>query len=738
MTKRSRFNEKKPSQSGRFPSPEQSPRRIPLWQAILLPLAAILIFFLLLEGGLALFGIRPAVKTDDPFVGFADHVPLYLPSPDGQQMITAANKTNYFNIQSFPRVKAPGTVRIFTLGGSTTYGHPYADPLSFSGWLRELLPTADGSRHWEVINAGGISYASYRVAHLMEELVNYQPDLFIIYTGHNEFLEERTYGQLRDMPAALRTTVSLLARTRSWTAMSGALQALGIQPQEEDQERSQLRGEVNAILDRAAGLNRYTRDDALRDNILEHYRVSLERAVDLARAVGAQVIFVTPASNLKDCAPFKSELSAGLDALAQHRSEQLLAAAREAMGRQDWAGALGNLDQALAFDPRQAELLYRRGQTLFTLGRFEEAEEVLQAARDEDVCPLRALTPMPGIVAEVAREEGAGLVDFIELLRQRMQESYGHAILGQEYFLDHVHPTIEGNKILAVGLIETMAGQGLVEPGSGWGEQAVAAVAEKLEGSIDQREQGRALVTVARVLLWAGKTEEAERLARQALALVGDDRQSTVDIHIVLVRNFQKQGQLDRALQLLYQAIEQAPTAIELHYILGTILLEDGPFQQLEEAAAHLLLVCQQTPYDDLAFQYYGLAMAKRDRLRMTQASLREALRLNPNNTAAQKALEQMPRDITGPAPGSHPPGTRLETYPSQAPRRLLQVYRDASGREVPDGIDVEWHENGRIKRFLDWGKGVPHGLELTWNAQGELMSRTAYHQGRPVEKNSQ
>jgi hypothetical protein len=82
------------------------------------------------------------------------------------------------------------------MGGSTTYGHPYEDPTSFCGWLRELLNAAAPDHRWEVVNAGGISYASYRVALLMEELAGYQPDLFIIYSGHNEFLERRSYPQI--------------------------------------------------------------------------------------------------------------------------------------------------------------------------------------------------------------------------------------------------------------------------------------------------------------------------------------------------------------------------------------------------------------------------------------------------------------------------------------------------------------------------------------------------------------
>ncbi len=36
--------------------------------------------------------------------------------------------------------------------------------------MREFLPTIDEVKNWEVINAGGISYASYRVANVMEEL----------------------------------------------------------------------------------------------------------------------------------------------------------------------------------------------------------------------------------------------------------------------------------------------------------------------------------------------------------------------------------------------------------------------------------------------------------------------------------------------------------------------------------------------------------------------------------------
>jgi len=155
--------------------PETPARKKALFAVI-----AVVGFFLLLELGLFLGGIEPLVQHDDPYMGFASSIPLYVEDKAGcgTNLVTAPNKTRLFNRQRFPKSKPANTYCIFTLGGSTTYGRPYNDSVSFSGWLREILPAADPSKQWEVINAGGISYASYRVAVVMEELTAYEPDLF--------------------------------------------------------------------------------------------------------------------------------------------------------------------------------------------------------------------------------------------------------------------------------------------------------------------------------------------------------------------------------------------------------------------------------------------------------------------------------------------------------------------------------------------------------------------------------
>ncbi len=188
-------------------------------------------FFLFLELILALCGVRPESETTDRFVGFSRHLPLFQLTMDAQGVETFAtseSKLHWFNYQSFPKKKSATTKRIFCMGGSTTYGHPYWDETSFAGWLRVYLPVVDPDTNWEVINAGGISYASYRVAALMEELANYEPDLFIVYSVHNEFLERRTYASMFEQSNWMMQVTGLLVKTRTWT-MTDRLVSLALQ-----------------------------------------------------------------------------------------------------------------------------------------------------------------------------------------------------------------------------------------------------------------------------------------------------------------------------------------------------------------------------------------------------------------------------------------------------------------------------------------------------------------------------
>jgi len=187
-------------------------RELPLWKKLAFAVPTALGILVGLELLFWACGVKPAYDRRDPYAGFTPQVPHFevVTGSSGEALVTLApNKREVLNDQTFPLSKQPGTYRIVCLGGSATYGRPFFDHTSFAGWLRAFLPKADPSRKWEVINAGAISYASYRVKGLMAELARYQPDLFIAYMGHNEFLERRTYAQVFDTPSLIRDVAGL-------------------------------------------------------------------------------------------------------------------------------------------------------------------------------------------------------------------------------------------------------------------------------------------------------------------------------------------------------------------------------------------------------------------------------------------------------------------------------------------------------------------------------------------------
>src|SRR6185503_10316672 len=121
------------------------------------------------------------------------------------------------------------------------------------------------------------SYASYRIALLMEELTRYQPDLFVIYSGHNEFLEKRTYGRIIETPPVIRAVGAVAGRTRIYSGLKKIIDRLSGQHPGRVEKKNVLPSEVETILekDEAIGAELYHRDDEFQKQVLDHYHYNL-------------------------------------------------------------------------------------------------------------------------------------------------------------------------------------------------------------------------------------------------------------------------------------------------------------------------------------------------------------------------------------------------------------------------------------------------------------------------------
>ena len=683
-----------------------------------LAVVAVGVFFGLLEGSLALFGVRPSAVPEDPFLGFAAGAALFseVTGADGsREMETAEAKRRFFNEQRFPRQKPPGTFRIFCLGGSTTYGRPYDDATSFAGWLRAMLPVADPTREWEVINAGGISYASYRISNLMEELAGYDPDLFIVYTGHNEFLEERTYSDVRRTPQVLRSAAALVSRTRTGAAMKGLIERFR-RPRGQGSSRGfALPEEVEAKLDRSAGLGLYSRDDALRDDVLRHFQLSLERIVGMADESGAQLILVTPASNLRDFSPFKSQHSPELSSAEQLRSRKLLAAARAASSGSQWASALTVLDEALEFDPRHAELHYQRGRALIALGRAQEAMTAFRRARDQDVCPLRALSLMSGLISEAAADSDVMLVDFAGSVERRAEAEEGYPIPGDESFLDHVHPTIEMHRQLAESLISAMAGAGLVTLSRSWGREEIARVASEIEGQLDTQAQARALANLAMTLSWAGKDEYSVRLAQRALEAGLDDQRFSPTILAIVARHWALQGDAAEAISFYRSALRANPGNADIHMQMG-MFLAGG--LDLEGATAHLFLATLIWSGNDETHRQLAYLQERRQRHGEALRSLLKVKEVRPDDQRLDASIARLRTRVSDSQGSSRE--TSVDRYPSGSARFVFEISKRPEGDPVRDGIWTAWSPEGDLRAFAEYEDGELLGSPVWWDAEGE------------------
>ena len=426
----------------------------------LTPLVLAEVSFRILDWG------RPSYHGD-PFAGFSAVYPLFVLDNAGERYEIPPSRQVFFYPDSFASKKAANEFRIFCLGGSTVQGRPFAIETSFSSWLELSLEAAAPERHWDVLNCGGVSYASYRLVPILKEVLQYGPDLIVLYTGHNEFLEERTYHHIKYRPKPIARFLESVAQLRTVTLLRKAVHDWGEGSAAElPPAQPTLQAEVDTLLDYRGGLEQYHRNEKWRLDVIEHFRYNLYRMVQLCRDAKVPLLLVNPVSNLRDCPPFKSLHREDLTAEELEQFELLWTTAKRYFKSNKFLAA-EYLEQAIALDDQFAGIYYELGTCYDNLGMLSRAKEAFLQAKELDVCPLRILEPMNEIVLEIARRTETPLVD----VRRMFETLTDGGIPGNDWLLDHAHPSIFGHQRIAAALMKELIRQGVVRPGPGWPQE---------------------------------------------------------------------------------------------------------------------------------------------------------------------------------------------------------------------------------------------------------------------------
>lgn len=228
----------------------------------------------------------------DATLGFEADTRLFVrKAPGSDELVTNPKKLEHFREQTFRGDKPEGTYRIVAVGESSVYrAQPELEI------LRKDLETAfqGAHSHVEVINAGGNSYGSHRLALLIQELVDYRPDLVLLYVGHNEFEEVE---QLELAETSLRLLPILRVAERF--ALFRETRDLANRWDRERRKRAQRQHRLASRepnFGAEGGGYEFTKEDV--DRRMASYAKNLRTIVEASRGRGATVIIGSVPSNL--------------------------------------------------------------------------------------------------------------------------------------------------------------------------------------------------------------------------------------------------------------------------------------------------------------------------------------------------------------------------------------------------------------------------------------------------------
>lgn len=424
-----------------IPSAQKNKRRVFFFLTLLFPflLVTVLEVFLRLSG----YGSNLSLFTNEVING-----KTFLVMNQGV-------KGRYFSRVEFSPNTSPdyfqvpkpdSTFRIFCLGGSTTAGFPYGFVGSFSTYLRDRLRVLFPDKKIEVINLGMTATNSFTVLDIANELLESQPDLLIVYDGHNEF-----YGALgiasHESFAGSRWATKLYLRLVHFRSFQlfrnifsqGAAALLGTRSAEE---------QSGTMMERLARGQYVPYGSDVYRQCLENYKANVEELAEFCRRHSIPLFLGGQVSNLRNQPPFVSVCE---DYKVPRAIDSLLFQGKELSAKGAYAEALSMFEKALALDSTRADLHFGAAQCLDTLGRKHEALAAYIKARDYDMLRFRTSSDFNNVLRQMDDDNHPGtdkLITFVDIER-KFKANVRDSLIGNNLILEHLHPNERGYFLIA-------------------------------------------------------------------------------------------------------------------------------------------------------------------------------------------------------------------------------------------------------------------------------------------------
>jgi tetratricopeptide (TPR) repeat protein len=332
------------------------------------------------------------------------------------------------------------SIRIFCLGESSMFGVPYQINATIPGIIRKQLRHLYPDREIEVINAGASAINSSVILDLAREITLLEPDLVLIYLGHNEFYGPDGVGaSWLEKKLPFVTGIKISAKK---LALVRAIDSL-VTPAKKPSVRDLT------LMQQVSNDTKVPLASADAERIFSNYESNLRAMIAVLQQAHVPVMFSTAASNLS-FPPFDYE------SLGAQTEEEITTAFRNG-NASDLEPRLKGLFEK---DSTNAFVNYWLGETEAKLGRLDEARRYLIRAKDEDLLKFRAPERTNEILRKVCADAHVPCIDSDSLL----QALSPHGISDSTLFWEHVHPNARGYYDIASLFIKSMLEYHLLPP----------------------------------------------------------------------------------------------------------------------------------------------------------------------------------------------------------------------------------------------------------------------------------
>jgi len=374
---------------------ENSHKKAPRWFYLVLVLIPVFII-LLLELSLRIFNYG---RTYDQWIS-AGEKSLTLNSEIAFRYFYNTDRVPSANHNYFDEVKKENSYRVFVMGGSSAAGFPYSPNGAFSRYVKKRLELLYPQKKIEVVNIAMSAINSYALRDMFPGVIEKEPDLIIIYAGHNEYYGALGVGSVETLGDTrfIVNTVIWLNRFKTFELLRDAVKSVSgwfSTPVKSDGTLMARMSQRQLIPFNSekyfAGINQF--EGNLRD------------VLDMAKEINVPVILGRLISNLRDQKPFESYEDG---------------------------------------DNPTADEIYQLAQIELNSGRVTASDSLFRLAKDLDPLRWRAPEMINHIIEALGIEFDYPVVKLDSVFNA--ESDYG--VVGDDLVTDHLHPNLRGFQII--------------------------------------------------------------------------------------------------------------------------------------------------------------------------------------------------------------------------------------------------------------------------------------------------